>query len=53
VTTKNFFGKITPAGLSKAKQAAAESVTEHETRLLGVCIRSHRDALALLKSRDE
>jgi Mg2+-importing ATPase len=51
--TKNLFGKITPARLSKAKQAASESVTEHEQRLLEVCCKSHEEALALLKSKEE
>jgi len=51
--TKNLFGKITLTGLSKAKAAAAESVTEHEARLLEVCCQSHDDALATMKSREE
>lgn len=50
--TKNLFGKITPAGLSKAKQAAAESVTEHERRLLEVCCKGHAEALDFLKTRE-
>ena len=51
--TKNLFGKITPAGLSKAKQAAAESVTEHEKRLLEVCCKPTADALSSMRSREE
>jgi Mg2+-importing ATPase len=51
--TKNLFGKITPAKLSKAKQAAAESVTQHERRLLEVCCQFHNEALAAMKSREE
>ncbi len=51
--TKNLFGKITPAKLSKAKQAAAESVTQHESRLLEVCCQSHDEALATMKSHEE
>jgi len=50
--SKNLFGKITPAGLSKAKQAAAASVTDHEKRLLDVCCKSHQEALTLLNSRE-
>ncbi len=51
--TINPFGKITPAKLSKAKQAASESVTEHEQRLLNVCCQPHDAALAALKTREE
>ena len=51
--TKNLFGKITPTGLSKAKAAAAESVTEHEARLLEVCCQSHEQAIAAMKSHEE
>ena len=51
--TKNLFGKITPTGLSKAKAAAAESVTEHEARLLEVCCQSHEQAIAAMKSRED
>jgi len=51
--TINLFGKTTSAGLSKAKQAASESVTEHEQHLLRVCCQSHDEALAVLKSREE
>ena len=50
--SKNLFGKITPAGLSRAKQAAAAAVTEHEKRLLDVCCKSHQEALTLLNSRE-
>lgn len=51
--TKNLFGKITPASLSKAKQAAAAAVTDHERRLLDVCCKSHAEALEFLQSRDQ
>jgi Mg2+-importing ATPase len=51
--SKNLFGKITPASLSKAKQAAAASVTNHEKRLLDVCCKAHQEALAFLNSREE
>jgi len=51
--TKNLFGKITPAGLSKAKQEASQSVTEHEKRLLEVCCKQLDNALYLMKSREE
>lgn len=51
--TKNLFGKITPALLSKAKQEASQSVTEHERRLLEVCCRQPENALFLMKSREE
>jgi Mg2+-importing ATPase len=50
--TKNLFGKITPASLSKAKQAAAASVTDHEKQLLEVCCKTHAEALEFLKSRE-
>ena len=50
--SKNLFGKITPAGLSRAKQAAAASVTDHEKRLLDVCCKSHQEALTFLNSRE-
>jgi Mg2+-importing ATPase len=50
---KNLFGKITPARLSKAKQEAAASVTDHERRLLDVCCKSHAEALEFLKTRDQ
>lgn len=50
--SKNLFGKITPAGLSRAKQAAAASVTDHEKRLLDVCCKPHQEALTLLNSRE-
>jgi Mg2+-importing ATPase len=50
--SKNLFGKITPAGLSRAKQAAAAAVTDHEKRLLDVCCKSHQEALTLLNSRE-
>ncbi len=51
--TKNLFGKITPASLSKAKQAAAAAVTDHERRLLDVCCKSHSEALEFLQTRDQ
>ena len=51
--TKNLFGKITLTGLTKAKEAAAESVTEHEARLLEVCCQSHDQALTTMKSHEE
>jgi Mg2+-importing ATPase len=51
--TKNLFGKITPASLSKAKQAAAAAVTDHERRLLDVCCKSHAEALEFLQTRDQ
>lgn len=51
--TKNLFGKITPASLSKAKQEASQSVTEHERRLLEVCCKQPENALFLMKSREE
>ena len=51
--TINLFGKTTRAGISKAKQAASESVTEHEQRLLKVCCQSHDEALASMKSHEE
>jgi Mg2+-importing ATPase len=51
--TINPFGKITPAKLSKAKQAASKSVTEHEQRLLDVCCKANDEALTILKSREE
>ena len=51
--TKNLFGKITPALLSKAKQEASQSVTEHEQRLLEVCCKQPDNALFLMKSREE
>jgi Mg2+-importing ATPase len=51
--TKNLFGKITPASLSKAKQAAAAVVTDHERRLLDVCCKSHSEALDFLQTRDQ
>ena len=51
--TKNLFGKVTLTGLSKAKDAAAESVTEHEARLLEVCCQSHNQALDSMKSHEE
>ena len=47
------FGKITPTGLSRAKQAARESVTEHERLLLEVCCKSHAEALDFMKTRDK
>ena len=49
--TKNLFGKITPAGLSKAKKEAAASVTEHEKRLLEICCQQPAEALTGMKSR--
>jgi len=51
--TKNLFGKITPASLSKAKKEASESVTDHEKRLLDVCCLQHDAALLAMKSREE
>ena len=51
--TKNLFGKITPASLSKAKQEASQSVTEHEKRLLEVCCKQPDNALFLMKTREE
>ena len=51
--TKNLFGKVTLSGLSKAKAAAAESVTEHEARLLEVCCQTHEQAMAAMKSHEE
>jgi Mg2+-importing ATPase len=51
--TKNLFGKITPASLSKAKQEASQSVTEHEQRLLEVCCKQPDNALFLMKTREE
>jgi len=51
--TKNLFGKITPAGLSKAKQEASQSVTEHEQRLLEVCCNQSDNALLMMKTREE
>ena len=50
--TKNLFGKITPAGLTKAKQEASQSVTEHEERLLRICCQQPEEALAGMKSRE-
>ena len=51
--TKNLFGKITPASLSKAKKEASESVTDHEKRLLDVCCLQHDAALLAMNSREE
>jgi Mg2+-importing ATPase len=51
--TKNLFGKITPANLSKAKQEASQSVTDHEKRLLEVCCKQPENALFMMKSREE
>jgi len=51
--TKNFFGKITPASLTKAKKEASESVTEHEKRLLEVCCKQPDNALFLMRTREE
>lgn len=51
--TKNLFGKITPASLSKAKQAAAAAVTDHERHLLHVCCKSHAESLEFLQTRDQ
>ena len=46
------FGKITPLGLSKAKLAARESVTEYERLLLDVCCKPHQDAIDFMKTRE-
>ena len=43
--TKNLFGKVTPDSLSKAKQEASKSVTDHEKRLLEVCCKKLENAL--------
>ena len=51
--TKNLFGKITPAGLSQAKKEAAETVTEHEKRLLEVCCKQLENALWFMKSSEQ
>jgi len=47
------FGKITPVGLSQAKMAARESITEHESLLLQVCCMAHAEALDHMKTREE
>jgi hypothetical protein len=47
------FGKITPVGLSQAKMAARESITEHERLLLQVCCMTHAEALDHMKTREE
>ena len=51
--TKNLFGKITPDGLSQAKKEAAETVTEHEKRLLEVCCKQLDNALWFMKSSEQ
>jgi Mg2+-importing ATPase len=53
IMTKNLFGKITPAGLSQAKKEAAETVTEHEKRLLEVCCKQLENALWFMKSSEQ
>ena len=51
--TKNLFGKVTPDSLSKAKQEASQSVTEHEKRLLDVCCLNLENALFAMKSTEQ